>query len=178
MRLECNCICFNGHWKEKRNTFFGTTWFLKSITWSWLHRRLSLSANWGVEVPGKNYVASAGPHCWGHRNHGSCQSSRNSEGRMQVSSKKGSSPSRQHNYWAQWINSRSKRQELIYEVEMLKYRLMNRCEWELLSFLRCDRAYIGIPQPCTYVPLNRQLHAAWGILGPGVPGQQKLLWMW
>jgi len=37
---------------------------------------------------------------------------------------------------------------------------MNRCEQELSSFLRRDRAYLGIPQPRTYVPLDRQLHAA------------------
>jgi len=27
----------------------------------WLHRQLS--ANWGVELSNKTYVASAGPHC-------------------------------------------------------------------------------------------------------------------
>jgi len=43
---------------------------------------------------------------------------------------------------------------------MLKYRLMNRCEQELSSFLRCDHAYLGIPQPRTYVPLDRQPHVA------------------
>jgi len=43
---------------------------------------------------------------------------------------------------------------------MPKYRLMNRRERDLLSFLRRDHAYLGIPQPRTYVPLNRQPRAA------------------
>ena len=168
--------CFDGHWKEKQSTFSGTTRFLEFITCLWLYRQLS--ANWGVEVSNKTYVASAGPHFWGHRNHSSCQASHNSEERMQVSSKKCLSRLRQHDYWAKRINSCSKRQELIYKVKMPKYCLMNRCEWELSSFLPHDRAYLGIPQRCTYVPLDRQPHVAWGILGPGGPRQQKLSWMW
>ena len=88
--------CFNGHWKEKRSTFFGSTRFLVSISCPWLHRQLS--ANWDVEVSKETYVASADPHRGGSRNHSSCQSSHNSEERMQVSSKKCLSRPRQHNY--------------------------------------------------------------------------------
>jgi len=52
---------------------------------------------------------------------------------------------------------------------MPKYRLRSRCERELSSFLHRDRAYLDIPQLRTYVPLERQPHAARGILSPGVP---------
>ena len=156
-------------------TFFRVLPWLQWPLGLWLYWRLS--ADWGAEVSNETYVVSAGPHFWGHRNYSSCQASRNSEESMLVSSKKGLSPSGQHDYWAKRINSCSKQQELVYKVEMPKYRLRSRCERELSLFLRRDRAYLDIPQPRTYVPLDRQPRVAWGILGPGVQRQQKLLWM-